>query len=154
MDHRCYIGKSRVLEERGSISWTLMLSSCVRGPRTEHSIYGKLFHNGKLIPARIPLSALVAGPMAGYPYSNASVAAAKPRFVSRHYYDRVCPKPFVLSAEVVRSTLPEYPTALQVLDAWVEKLQSIEDRCVEIEKNTHPMFDIWYGRRVFLGLSY
>lgn len=100
-------------------------------------------YSGKLIPSRIPLSALVAGPITGHPYSKSQDARTKPRSVSRHYYSQVCPHPYVLNSEEVQRTLPDGATALQVLEVWTEKLHSIEDRCVEIERDSPQLFDIW-----------
>ncbi|KAF9451156.1 hypothetical protein P691DRAFT_797246 [Macrolepiota fuliginosa MF-IS2] len=99
--------------------------------------------NGKLIPSRIPLPALVAGPLAGYPYSNSTTAHTHPRFVSRHYYHQVCPDPYVLDSNVVRNTIPSDASAVQTMDIWLSKLDSIDARCIEIKKDTPQLFDIW-----------
>lgn len=104
--------------------------------------------NGKPIPSRIPLSALVAGPLVGQPYANSTTSLEHPRAVSRHYYNRVCPEPYVLNSEVVRKTIPADASALETMNIWIEKLRSIKDRCVEIEKDTPQLFDIWYALRL------
>lgn len=89
-----------------------------------------------------PPSALTrfTGPIIGGdlgPHSNV------PRAVSREYFYKVCPNPTVIHpSEVKVKEIPDY-TAAQTLDAWVEKINSIEDRCIEIPKDTDRLFDIW-----------
>jgi hypothetical protein len=100
-------------------------------------------YNGKLIPSQIPLSTLVAGPLIGLPYANSTTTHTHPRAVSRRYYNHVCSKPYVISSDEVKHTLPGDTSALETMNVWIEKLQSIEDRCVEIEIDTAQIFDIW-----------
>jgi hypothetical protein len=100
-------------------------------------------YNGRPIPSQIPLSALLAGPLVGYPYANSTIAHTHPRAVSRHYYNRVCPDPYILDSAAIKDILPSNATAMQTMNAWIDKLRSIGDRCVEIKKDTPQLFDIW-----------
>jgi hypothetical protein len=99
--------------------------------------------NGKRIPSQIPLSALLAGPLIGYPYADPTIARTHPRAVSRHYYERVCPDPYILDSSAIIDTLPLDITALETMNVWIDKLRTIPDRCVEIKKDTPQLFDIW-----------
>ncbi|KDQ62949.1 hypothetical protein JAAARDRAFT_202479 [Jaapia argillacea MUCL 33604] len=109
-------------------------------------------YNGKLIPSRIPLSALITGPTAGAPYPPGSDPEA-PRAVSKEYFDRVCPHPKIIHSDEVLSQLPPDATASQILQGWVEKLDSIEDRCVEVDSQSRQIFSIWtFGSRKVLDI--
>ncbi|KXN87980.1 hypothetical protein AN958_07855 [Leucoagaricus sp. SymC.cos] len=100
-------------------------------------------YNGKQIPSRVPLSALLAGPIAGHPFPNTTIAEMHPRAVSYRYFKQVCPDPYIINPHDVAKTIPKEPTAVQVLSAWAEKLRSMDDRCVEIQKDTVQVFDVW-----------
>ncbi|OBZ68588.1 hypothetical protein A0H81_11555 [Grifola frondosa] len=99
-------------------------------------------YNGKLIPSRIPLAALIRGPVAGGTYP-AGVSA--PRAVVKEYWDEVCPEPTVMMSDVVTKTLPyelyDLPGDV-ILDAWVKKLNT-SPRCVEIDRTSQQIFNIW-----------
>ncbi|KAF7760911.1 hypothetical protein Agabi119p4_10320 [Agaricus bisporus var. burnettii] len=99
--------------------------------------------NGKLIPSQIPLSALLAGPLIGYPYLDSTITTTHPRAVSWHYYNRVCPDPYILDPTDIMRALTLSATALQTMNVWIDKIQSIEDRCIEIKKDSAQLFDIW-----------
>jgi hypothetical protein len=104
-------------------------------------------YNGKLIPAKIPLSALLAGPIAGGPYSNSTIAETHPRSVSWHYFNKVCPQSqrYILDPRELIKTMPFDPSATHIMSFWVEKLQNMEHRCIEFQKGTAQIFDFWYG---------
>lgn len=71
------------------------------------------------------------GPLAGGPFPQGDDA---PRAVMKDYFDKVCPKALVLDHEALISRLgPDY-SAGTLVDAWVELLRSIPERCVEIKK--------------------
>lgn len=80
------------------------------------------------------------GPMVGGSYGRHSDV---PRAVSRNYYNEVCTERVIINSAEVRSTLQTSPTAQETLDAWVAKLTSMDDRCVEIMIDTPQLFDIW-----------
>ncbi|KAJ7574375.1 hypothetical protein C8J56DRAFT_803188 [Mycena floridula] len=90
--------------------------------------------NGNRIPSRIPLSAMISGPLIG-----GESGPQVPRAVSREYFQTVCPNPIVLSSTEV--SLGEVPSAIALLNAWVEKLGKMEDRCIQISKDSRPIFD-------------
>ncbi|KAH9830479.1 uncharacterized protein C8Q71DRAFT_367854 [Rhodofomes roseus] len=98
-------------------------------------------YNGKLIPSRIPNTALIRGPAVGDPFppgDNASLAVVK------EYFDKVCPEPTVISSDVVGKTLDGDASAQTVLEAWVAKLRAMDDHpCIEIERDTQQIFSIW-----------
>jgi len=58
----------------------------------------------------------------------------------KDYFDKVCPKTFVLDHKALISSLPSDYSAGTVIDAWVELLNSTPERCVEV---ANVIFDIW-----------
>ncbi|KAJ7692998.1 hypothetical protein B0H17DRAFT_1159545 [Mycena rosella] len=94
--------------------------------------------NGKLIPARIPLSALITGPIIGGSTGNKDV----PRAVSREYFFSVCPesKRVVLDTRKIQNTLGEEATVSQIVERWVEELNSIQSPCVELARDSPALF--------------
>ena len=68
-----------------------------------------------------------------------------PRSVSREYFYKTCSEVKVMrSAEVKDTFSGREPSAKELMDAWVAKIDSMEDRCIEIEKDSFQLFDIWY----------
>lgn len=123
--------------------------------------------NGKLIPARIPLSAIISGascalshvlvltlrPRAIGPIIGSAFRPGDPaaRAVHKDYFKRVCPNPTVLDSDAVVNGYIRYDDnipASQIFDMWVEKLNSINDPCVEIQLDSPQLFEIWcvFGR--------
>ncbi|KZT27662.1 hypothetical protein NEOLEDRAFT_1130722 [Neolentinus lepideus HHB14362 ss-1] len=106
--------------------------------------------NGKLIPSRIPLTALVGGPIVGDSWPKGELA---PRAVRKEFFDQVCPERTVIHGQEVVSSLPSEAPASQVLQAWMDKLNSIEDRCVEIDISSAQIFEIWiFGTKRVLDI--
>ncbi|KAL6307767.1 hypothetical protein BKA93DRAFT_727030 [Sparassis latifolia] len=97
-------------------------------------------YNGRLIPSRIPLSALIQGPAAGGPFPRGDKA---PRSVAKEYWDLVCPHPTIVSSDEITYAVDPEASAQTLMDKWVEKLTSMEDRCIEIDKKSGQMFSIW-----------
>ncbi|KAH7924168.1 hypothetical protein BV22DRAFT_1067370 [Leucogyrophana mollusca] len=100
-------------------------------------------YNGKLIPSRIPLSALLGGPMVGgeMPYGDNT-----PRAVAPGFFEKVCPNPTVLRVEDINDHYMRFDdgaSATLVFDTWVKKINSVEDPCVKIDKNDIPIFEFW-----------
>jgi len=92
----------------------------------------------------VPTSALVAGPIAGQPYLNSTIANIHPRAVSRRYFEQICPEPYILDPRDTLSAIGTDASAFQIMSVFGKKLQSINDRCVEIQKDTTQLFDYWY----------
>ncbi|KAI0082141.1 hypothetical protein K474DRAFT_1634064 [Panus rudis PR-1116 ss-1] len=98
-------------------------------------------YNGKLIPSRIPLRALIVGPTAGGPFPPGDPA---PRAVGVEYYKSVCPQSMVLNADAVYAEIGGDPTAAQVMDKWVNTFNSIQDRCIEVSRfSDNQIFNYW-----------
>ncbi|KAJ7185222.1 hypothetical protein C8R46DRAFT_1287610 [Mycena filopes] len=93
---------------------------------------------GRPIPARIPLSALISGPIIGGPMRDQDV----PRAVSREYFSSVCPESerVVLDTREVQSGLGAKATVSEIVDRWVTELQSIESPCVELKRSSPTLF--------------
>ncbi|KAH7885742.1 hypothetical protein F5I97DRAFT_1145854 [Phlebopus sp. FC_14] len=109
-------------------------------------------YNGKLIPARIPLSAIISGPVIG---SSFQPGDPTPRAVTREYFKQVCPNATVIHSMTVNEHLrlnPDVP-ASQIFDKWVDKLNFINDPCVEIDQESFQLFEIWlFGSKRILSL--
>ncbi|KAJ6516863.1 hypothetical protein C8R47DRAFT_1172918 [Mycena vitilis] len=93
---------------------------------------------GKPIPARIPLSALISGPIIGGTLPNEDV----PRAVSREYFMSVCAEPerVVLDTREIQDTLDAGATVSQIVDRWFTELRSIQSPCVELARSSPPLF--------------
>ncbi|KAG1845693.1 hypothetical protein DFJ58DRAFT_800499 [Suillus subalutaceus] len=108
--------------------------------------------NGKLIPSRIPLSAIISGPIIG---SSFPPRDAAPRAVSREYFKKVCPNPTIIDSWDVNEhlRLDNNVPALEIFEKWVEKLNSIDDPCVEIKQESYQLFEIWlFGSKRILSI--
>ncbi|KAJ7136712.1 hypothetical protein C8R44DRAFT_608345 [Mycena epipterygia] len=94
--------------------------------------------NGKPIPARIPLSVFLSGPIIGGSTHNKDV----PRAVSREYFFSVCPESerVVLDTRTIQDTLSQDATVSQIVERWVRELNSIESPCVELARNSPALF--------------
>ncbi|KAH0836501.1 hypothetical protein J3R83DRAFT_8138 [Lanmaoa asiatica] len=106
------------------------------------SLYSE--YNGKLIPSRIPLSALLGGPMVGGPWPPGDDA---PLSVSKEFFHKVCPNPTVLQVPDVNTDEMRFGdiSAAYVFEKWVEKIKSIEDPCLMLDPSNNQIFEIWYA---------
>ncbi|KAJ7112026.1 hypothetical protein C8R43DRAFT_153314 [Mycena crocata] len=100
------------------------------------------FHTtGKEIPARIPLSAIISGPIIGGPMPIHDRAVV-PRAVHREWYLSVCPESerVVLDTRKIQDTLPANATLSEIVERWVAVLGAISSRCVELWWNSPALF--------------
>ncbi|KAH9913459.1 uncharacterized protein BXZ73DRAFT_106934 [Epithele typhae] len=95
-------------------------------------------YHGHLIPSLIPYSAITRGYLTGDPLPAGDHA---PLAVSRHYYEQLCPDPVIISREEVHDHLVHPLNAKEVTDAWVAKLNSVDDPCVQSAKNSGQLYD-------------
>ncbi|KAI6095656.1 hypothetical protein EV401DRAFT_2062431 [Pisolithus croceorrhizus] len=113
----------------------------------DYSVY-----NGKLIPSRIPHSAIISGPIIG---SSWPPGDPTPRSVSREYFERVCPHPLVIDSYEINKELrldTSVPASV-IFDEWVDRLNSLRDPCVEIKRSSFQIFEIWlFGSSRILSL--
>ncbi|KAG2147827.1 uncharacterized protein EDB93DRAFT_1145545 [Suillus bovinus] len=108
--------------------------------------------NGKLIPTRIPLSAIISGPIIG---SSFPPGDAAPRAVSREYFKKVCPNPTIIDSRNLNEhlRLDDNVPALSIFEKWVDELNSIDDPCVEIKVESYQLFEIWlFGSKRILSM--
>ncbi|KAF7983707.1 hypothetical protein HWV62_19641 [Athelia sp. TMB] len=112
-------------------------------------------YNGKPIPARIPFSTMIAGPIMGAPFPPGSPA---PRAVSREWYERVCEgeKRVVIRTETVVTEYERYDASVGagvLFDKWIARLQKEDARCVEVDEDSALVFEIWlFGSTRILDL--
>ncbi|KZV76432.1 hypothetical protein PENSPDRAFT_646205 [Peniophora sp. CONT] len=91
------------------------------------------------IPARIPISALVAGPLAGGEYPAGDW---RPPAVTTEFFELVCPHPTIVHVGDTKAAFSD-ASAATILDAFVAKLDNIDDNCVELQENSGEVFDFW-----------
>ncbi|KZV76431.1 hypothetical protein PENSPDRAFT_598317 [Peniophora sp. CONT] len=91
------------------------------------------------IPARVPISALVAGPLAGGEYP---VGDWRPPAVTTEFFELVCPYPTIVHVGDTKAAFSE-ATAATIFDAFVAKLNMIDDNCVELQENSGEVLDFW-----------
>ncbi|KAF7965096.1 hypothetical protein HWV62_45727 [Athelia sp. TMB] len=102
-------------------------------------------YNGKLIPARIPLTAMITGPIVGEPWTSAPDV---PRAVSKNYFFERCPeeKRRYIHTDTVNDESIRYDNnigAQEMFDRWVDYMSKVDDPCVEIEQDSAQLFSIW-----------
>ena len=67
-----------------------------------------------------------------------------PQAISENHFRKICPNATILLKTDLAERLSG-ATLLQTLDIWVEKLGSMEDRCIEIPDGTPQIFDYLYA---------
>ncbi|KAG2358954.1 hypothetical protein BDR07DRAFT_1452509 [Suillus spraguei] len=135
---------------------------------------GSLFtdYNGHLIPSRIPLTALLGGKYnminfhARTPLTWTVLGVmvggemppgdTTPRAVSKTFFNKVCPNPTIVRVSEVnddRMRFDESVPSSYVFEKWLEKLNSIENPCVEIDQKSQPIFEYWiFGHERMLSI--
>jgi hypothetical protein len=65
-----------------------------------------------------------------------------PRAVSREFFFSVCPESerVVLDTRKIQDTLPADATVSQIVARWVTELHSIKSPCVELARDSPPLF--------------
>ncbi|KAI0289291.1 hypothetical protein BC826DRAFT_1032735 [Russula brevipes] len=96
------------------------------------------FH-GNPIPARVPLTALLSGPIAGDPFPSSTGGSPA---VIPEFFNQVCPNPTIIDREEVNRALPD-ASAATIMQAWLHKLEQTDDRCIEIKEFSGQLFDFW-----------
>ena len=123
------------------------------------SLYSE--YNGKQIPSRIPLSALLGGkhrhqfcfansllpigPMVGGPWPPGDQT---PLSVSSEFFHKVCPNPTVVQVSDINNDELRFSDdipASYVLEKWVEKINSIDDPCLMLDPSSNAIFEYWYA---------
>lgn len=100
--------------------------------------YAKFGNN--TIPSRIPLSALISGPIVGGPFEDDDHT---PRAVVKEYWDLICPNKTVIRADEVRKLHSEGADARKITDTWVRYIQDIEDPCLEVERHSGSIYHVF-----------
>lgn len=104
--------------------------------------------DGTLVPSRIPLSALLGGPLVGGPRPPGDNT---PRSVNKHFFERVCPNPTVVHVSDVNTNDMRFSDTVPVTDVfntWVDTINAIDDPCVMLGPNGNQVFDNWvFGKK-------
>ncbi|KAI0372005.1 hypothetical protein BV20DRAFT_135882 [Pilatotrama ljubarskyi] len=97
---------------------------------SDYSLY-----NLKPIPSRIPLTALIRGPIVGEPFLAGDDA---PRAVVPEYFYEICQHRTIIGSYAVNGPLVE-PTAETLIQTWTDRMAA--HRCVEVEFSPPEVFD-------------
>ncbi|KAF8189958.1 hypothetical protein K438DRAFT_1592841 [Mycena galopus ATCC 62051] len=102
------------------------------------SWYGYSMSTPTRMPARIPLSAFISGPIVGGRMRDPEV----PRAISREYYLSVCPESerVILDTRKIQDALHSDATVIQIVDRWVTELHSIQSPCVQLARDSPALF--------------
>ncbi|KAI0683422.1 hypothetical protein BC835DRAFT_1295970 [Cytidiella melzeri] len=94
-------------------------------------------YNGKLIPAHVPLSAIISGPLVGEKWEDDDPT---PLSISREHFQKICPRPYILHGEQIRAVHGNGASAQKIVETWIEFLADIDDPCVEIPGESGNIF--------------
>ncbi|OSD08075.1 hypothetical protein PYCCODRAFT_1430264 [Trametes coccinea BRFM310] len=97
---------------------------------SEYSLY-----NLKPIPSRIPLTAIIRGPIVGGAFP---LGTHIPRAVVPEYFYQICQDPVVISSSDVNGALYN-PSAETLIQEWTNRMAP--HRCVEVELSPPEVFD-------------
>ena len=85
---------------------------------------------------------MVQGPLVGDPWAEGDDT---PRAVVKEYFDQICPKSETIKInprEVDENQPGNFPASVLV-DKWIQKLATVQSRCVEVDKDELQMFSFW-----------
>jgi len=97
---------------------------------------------GKKIPSRIPLSALISGPIVG---GELPPGDQVPRAIRKEYFDRICPTKTIVHPSDVRKIFGDGATAVKIIDTWINYLRDITDPCVEVDRESNIFHIFMFG---------
>ena len=75
--------------------------------------------------------------MAGDPFPP---PAASPPAVIPEFFNEVCPNPTIIDRKAFGATLSG-ASAATIFQAWLDLLERIEDRCIEVKEKSGQIFD-------------
>lgn len=106
-----------------------------------------------LTPASIPLSALIDGPIVGQSFSEGNYT---PRSVTKEYFHEVCEHlggiHYIDTDEVNHDMWwNENYNMLDVLNAWVERLESIDAPCISTGRSEKVIWEFWCVSPVYVS---
>ena len=82
----------------------------------------------------------VPGPIAGDPFPPSASGSTA---VISEFFDEVCPNRIIIDPNEVNGSLGD-ASAATIFQAWLDKLERTEGRCVEIKDHTPQISDSWY----------
>ncbi|KAH9052835.1 hypothetical protein EDB87DRAFT_1691372 [Lactarius vividus] len=92
--------------------------------------------NGKPIPARVPLTAILSGPIAGDPFPSSAVS---PPAVIPEFFNEVCPNRTVIDRQAFDAL--SGASAATIFQAWVNLFGRTGNRCIEVKEYSGQIFD-------------
>jgi len=70
-----------------------------------------------------------------------------PLSVSRHFFEKVCPKPVVICVEDVNTKHMRFSKSVPVTETfnvWVETLKAVDDPCMSLNPSSNQVFNNCY----------
>ncbi|KAF5387554.1 hypothetical protein D9757_006575 [Collybiopsis confluens] len=118
--------------------------------------------NGKVTASRVPVSAMLAGPIIGGTFDSPhpdplfpnAHSQPHPPSVSSEYYEHVCSNQtrVILDTDKLHKSVGNWDGE-QNLRVFVDYLRSFSERCIEFELDAEHVFNIWmFGSPDFLTL--
>ncbi|CCM02232.1 uncharacterized protein FIBRA_04312 [Fibroporia radiculosa] len=106
------------------------------------------YYKGKPIPSRIPLSALINGPIVGGPVFTDANAPA-PVSIAQDHFNDICPESArkTIKNDDVMALLGHESTAGSLVEKWAEVLSTVDAKCVQVPRDSWAVFDIWCAPR-------
>ncbi|KAF9457792.1 hypothetical protein BDZ94DRAFT_1202166 [Collybia nuda] len=99
-----------------------------------HSLSPYVIYDFSLRPSRLPLNAFISGPSAG-----GAVPPGSERAVNAAFWESICPAE---SRHTISSAdQPKYAEGNVLFDWWMSQLGATQERCVEIDSRSQPVFD-------------
>ncbi|KAI0673913.1 hypothetical protein C8Q78DRAFT_660008 [Trametes maxima] len=108
-------------------------------------------YNGKKIPARIPYTALIRGPIVGAPFPPGD---STPLAVQREYFEAMCPQKVTYIREDISDVIDYKNSAKEITDGWYRKLARIDEPCVQTSVHSGQIynFDVFGDPRAMLDI--
>ncbi|KAI0652636.1 hypothetical protein C8Q79DRAFT_112381 [Trametes meyenii] len=108
-------------------------------------------YNGKKIPARIPYTALIRGPIVGASFPPGDPT---PLAVQRDYFETVCSQKVTYIREDISNVIEYKNSAKEITDGWHRKLAGINEPCVQTSIHSGQIynFDVFGDPRAMLDI--
>ncbi|KAL0567366.1 hypothetical protein V5O48_014625 [Marasmius crinis-equi] len=105
---------------------------------SEYSQFGD-----NIIPSRIPLSAILSGPIVGGPWKD-GLEKSIPRAVTPHHFREACSEEdtAILRSAGLKSIFSGFQDGATLFKAYADAINSIDARCIEI-RGEKQIFDGW-----------
>ncbi|KAI0683421.1 hypothetical protein BC835DRAFT_1395213 [Cytidiella melzeri] len=95
--------------------------------------------NGNKIPARIPLSAFISGPIVGGKFEDGDQT---PLAVAKPYFEAICPNPTKIRVVDIVNIHGDNAPAMTIVKTWIDHINKIDDPCIHVVYEFGQIFNI------------